>query len=167
MGKTLLLHDLPPEAPQAVPGTPGDYTLFPAQPTVYHCTGCFGCWLKTPGRCLLNDRGDEFAMLVPRHSRLVIISRLVFGGLSPDVKALWDRSIALALPFFRSVNGETHHPPRYEDMPELCFRFYGQDMDERDVATARRLASANALNFAAPRYSVAFYPSYKEAWEAR
>ncbi|MDP2990396.1 MAG: flavodoxin family protein, partial [Kiritimatiellota bacterium] len=25
------------------------------------CVGCFGCWIKKPGRCIINDSTDDIA----------------------------------------------------------------------------------------------------------
>lgn len=110
MDKKLILHDLAAEdGKELLPQNSGVYTLFPAVPAVHHCVGCFGCWFKTPGRCVINDRASDFAKLMSQHDEVIVISRLTFGGFSPDVKAVFDRSIGFILPFFRIVNGEMHH----------------------------------------------------------
>lgn len=159
MDKKLILHDLSDQdALEILPNEPDLYTVFPAAPAVHYCIGCFGCWLKTPGKCVLKDRGSDFAVLMPRHSQVVVISRLVFGGLSPDVKAVLDRSIGFILPFFRIANGEMHHVKRYEKSPDLLCLFYG-DINRCEKETAQKLVAANTLNFSSDNYSIAFYPS--------
>ena len=30
------------------------------------CIGCFGCWIKTPGECILKDEGREICKNVAR-----------------------------------------------------------------------------------------------------
>jgi hypothetical protein len=99
---------------------------------------------------------------MPYHEEVVVISRIVFGGLSPDVKAVLDRSIGFILPFFRNVNGEMHHLPRYEKAPDLRYIFYGPHITEREKATARKLTTANAVNFGSARSSSCFLESIHE-----
>jgi multimeric flavodoxin WrbA len=167
MSKTLLLHDLrPDEAERFLPKDSARYSLFAATPSVRHCVGCFRCWIKTPGRCVIGDRGADFAMLMAKHEQVIFLSRLVFGGLSPDVKAILDRSIGFLLPFFRKLNGETHHVQRYEKSPAFRYLFYGSDITDREKATARKLASANALNLGSGHSSVSFYASVSESARA-
>ena len=75
--------------------------LFSATPMVKPCVGCFGCWVKTPGTCVLRDRCSEVAHLMARCDTLVLVSPLVYGGLSLNVKALLDRAIGYVQPYFR------------------------------------------------------------------
>jgi multimeric flavodoxin WrbA len=167
MGKTLVLHDLSQsEAEQFLAKGSAEYSLFSAPPPVRHCRGCFRCWVQTPGTCVIDDRGAGFVALMATHDELVFLSRLVFGGLSPNVKAVLDRSIGFALPFFRKLNGETHHTMRFETSPGFRYLFYGTDITEQEKETARALAAANTLNFGSERCSVSFFPSAQESLEA-
>jgi multimeric flavodoxin WrbA len=167
MGKKLILHDLSGEnAERLFSAHTGENTVFPASPSVRACVGCFGCWLKTPGNCVIDDRGGKFARLISEHDEFIIISRLVFGGFSPDVKAVLDRSIGYMLPFFRVVNGETNHTRRYGNTFDLRCVFYGAAMTEYDREIARSLSAANALNFGAARHECCFYPSVDMAGAA-
>jgi hypothetical protein len=122
--------------------------------------------MKTPGTCVLKDRGREFAQLVPRHDELVIVTRLVFGAVSPDVKAVMDRSIGVLLPFFRVIGGEMHHSLRYAIRPNLRYVFYGDHITDAEKATARRLVEANAVNLEPKQHSVEFYESAAQAAQA-
>ncbi|MDR0849319.1 MAG: hypothetical protein LBN10_09855 [Propionibacteriaceae bacterium] len=160
---TLVLHDLPAlQAADLLPGDSASFAVFSALPAVHYCMGCFGCWLRTPGTCVLKDRGSEFAGLFSRHENFYVVSRLVFGGLSPDVKAVLDRSIGILLPFFRTTHKEMHHGLRYDKRPDFHYLFYG-DATEQEVATARKLVRANMINFEPENYSVDFYGSPQEA----
>jgi multimeric flavodoxin WrbA len=163
----LILHDLGQgEVERLLPQDPARCSLFAATPPVRHCVGCFRCWLKTPGTCVIDDRGATFVGLMATHDEVVFLSRLVFGGLSPDVKAVLDRSIGFVLPFFRTLNAEMHHVQRFDTSPAFRYVLYGPDMTEQEKGTARRLAAANALNLGSGRCSVSFFPSAREAAEA-
>jgi multimeric flavodoxin WrbA len=163
----LILHDLPPgEASGVLPPESRDCLIFAAYPSVRHCVGCFGCWLKTPGRCVINDRGAVFIQLLSRCGELVVLSRMAFGGLSPDVKAVIDRSIGFVQPFFRYVNGEMHHVERYPNPPDFRYVFYGDAMTKREKETAQKLAAANSLNLGSGRSTAEFYRTARECAEA-
>ena len=32
-----------------------EYKVIKPQGDIHHCIGCFGCWFKTPGKCVLQD----------------------------------------------------------------------------------------------------------------
>jgi multimeric flavodoxin WrbA len=157
MCEKLILHDLrEDEMKKLFPNIRG-CTLFSSRPAVRPCVGCFACWLKTPGCCVINDKGNEFAPLISKHNGFTAISRLTFGGFSPEIKAVLDRSIGHILPFFRIVNGEMHHMKRYENAINLHYIFYGPDNTGYDKETARKITAANALNFGAQEYDCSFY----------
>jgi multimeric flavodoxin WrbA len=166
LSKKLILHDLPLDnAKKVLPPASAKCLIFSASPSVHHCIGCFGCWVKTPGKCVLGDRGAEFAALMPQCDEFVILSRIVFGGLSPDIKAVLDRSIGFVLPFFCYINGEMHHVKRYDKSPDLRYVFYGSNISEEEKGTAKRLAAANSLNLGSGRSSVCFFQSACECAE--
>ena len=65
-----------------------------------YCTGCFGCWLKTPGQCVIPDAYQNMGQLLSRADELLIVSRCSFGSYSSFVKNVLDRSISYVSPFF-------------------------------------------------------------------
>ena len=165
MKEKLILHDLSEELAERLPADSADCTVFSAVPIVRSCIGCFGCWIKTPGRCVIKDRAYEFPELIAAHNELIIVSRIVFGGMSPEVKAVMDRSIGYMLPFFRIVRGEMHHVQRYEKGPEMKYIFYGEDIPQKEKEIAEKLIVANAANFDAKIFSAVFCSSPDEAAE--
>ena len=167
MKQRLILHDLAEEpAERLLSDYSADNTVFSAVPIVLSCIGCFGCWTKTPGRCLIKDRAYEFPELMASHKELVIVCRIVFGGVSPEVKAVLDRSIGYMLPFFRIIEGEMHHVQRYERGPDLKYIFYGEEILQQEKKIAEKLIKANALNFGSDISTVVFCSSPQEAGEA-
>ncbi|MDR2443014.1 MAG: flavodoxin family protein [Deltaproteobacteria bacterium] len=170
MPQTLVIHDFDPTieptiAPSAKPFWPADWTIFPALPMVAHCRGCFGCWVKTPGRCLIGDRGADFVGLLAASDRLWVVSRLVFGGLSPAVKAVFDRSIGYILPFFVTFNNKMRHVRRFEKELSINYCFYSHNMTETEKNAASDLALANVTNFRGQLLGVDFVNSLTEAKE--
>jgi hypothetical protein len=86
----------------------------------------------------------------------------VYGGLSPDIKAIMDRNIGIMLPFFRIKSKEMHHYPRYKEMPGLTYHFYGTDISDAEKATASRLYNANCLNLSTGASSSFFHLSLEQ-----
>ena len=164
----LILHDLSErDAEEVLPQNRKNTVLFPAMPPVRNCIGCFACWVKTPGACAIDDRARQIGDIYPNQDAFIIVSRCVYGGLSPDVKAVLERNMGVSLlPFFRVVNGEMHHPPRHERLIELIIHFYGADISEQEQEIANALVTANALNFNAKKHEVHFHSTLSQVKEA-
>lgn len=98
------------------------------------CTGCWSCWLKTPGRCMHKDL-DEFYKKYLEADRVVIFSEVKKGFVSGRMKTLLDRMIPLYLPYVEPADGGCNHVPRYERYPDIEFYFEGcfNTIDGRQV----------------------------------
>ena len=115
------------------------------------CTGCFSCWLKTPGECAVKSDGiNDIACQAMRAHAVVLLTEITFGGFSADIKAFLDRSVQNVLPFMEIYEGEIHHPMRYERFPRWVAVGYGGSAGQRETFT--RLARRNALNMRPERY---------------
>ena len=114
------------------------------------CTGCFRCWIKTPGQCIINDEGREITKTVARSDLLILLSPITFGGYSYNLKKIIDRLIPNLLPFFTKINGEIHHKYRYEKSPKLLAIGYLPKHDEESEKIFKMLLSRNALNMNSP-----------------
>ena len=146
--ETALLTRLGTSEPPAVILSP----MYPARP----CIGCFGCWIKTPGSCVLPDSYQEMGKLLSRTSELILISRCCYGSYSPHVKNVLDRSIPYVHPYFRIIRKEMHHKKRYLNTFQLQVCFYGSGLTEEEKETAVSVAEANALNLSCELCSVDF-----------
>lgn len=139
--------------------------LFNALPTVSHCIGCFGCWIKTPGKCMIRDRCAAVPSYIAQSSEVIIISPLLYGGFSSNVKSVLDRSIGYLSPFFRMVNGKMHHKLKTDNPFQLTVHFFGpRDAEEEDIAG--ELVAANAVNLGAAGHRVVFHDTFSAAKEA-
>ena len=50
------------------------------------CLGCFGCWIKTPGICVVDDDGREVVWMTVQSDLMVFLTPVTFGGYSSDPK---------------------------------------------------------------------------------
>jgi putative sterol carrier protein/putative NADPH-quinone reductase len=82
---------------------------------VRFCQGCFTCWTKTPGKCVLND--DMTNELFPkwRESDLVVYATPLYHyTVNAHLKAFIERTLPMLEPFFVETDKGTHHPLRFK-----------------------------------------------------
>lgn len=97
------------------------------------CMGCFGCWIKKPGECVINDMMTQINRSVMNSDVVIYISPIIFGQFSANIKNTVDRSIPNMLPFFETrPDGSTMHPPRYDTYPRLIIIGYGDSVSDED-----------------------------------
>ncbi len=89
-------------------------TFYTAKLNIHHCTGCFTCWIKTPGRCVFRDDMDMVLESIKKADLLVLAAPVYVDGFPGTLKNVLDRSIPLALPFFEVMDGHCRHPLRDE-----------------------------------------------------
>jgi multimeric flavodoxin WrbA len=130
------------------------------------CVGCYGCWIKTPGVCVIPDGYHTIGQLLAQTDELVIISKCVYGSYSPFIRNVWDRSISYALPFFTRINGETHHKKRYTNRIQLTVHFYGEDITSAEKEAAEQLVQANSVSYMTGTVKTHFYSTYEALKEA-
>lgn len=110
------------------------------------CCGCFGCWVKTPGKCVIKDGYQSVGEALGKCDELLIISRCTFGSYSPFVKNVLDRAISYVDPRFTVRDGKMRHRRRYQNRIAVSVTFYGNDITGNEKKTAINLALANAEN---------------------
>ena len=117
---------------------------------IHHCLGCFGCWVQTPGECLIDDPARGIAEAMVRADVAVFLSPVTFGGYSFHLKKALDRIICLVSPFFERAAGEVHHRPRYDRYPRVVGLgvLDREDAEAADIFTD--LVARNAINLHAP-----------------
>lgn len=143
---TLMIHDLPPESITTLDIPEENLTTIDAK-SIHGagCKGCFGCWLKTPGVCVIKDSLQHIGGLLGACSEVVIVSECLYGGFSVAVKRVLDRSIPANLPFFTYREGRIHHPLRYKNRPSVKVIMYG-DITDCEKETAKMIIEANRVN---------------------
>lgn len=82
------------------------------------CTGCFGCWVRTPGECVLVDDARDIVRAYVRSDIVVYATPVTFGGYSSPLKKMLDRILPVLDPRFTVVGGEVHHRLRYRRYPK-------------------------------------------------
>jgi multimeric flavodoxin WrbA len=119
----------------------------PREMNIAPCLGCFGCWLKTPGECIINDAGKDLPRKLVQSDVLFLLTPVTFGMYSHELKRAMDRyACPLLLPFFEKINGEIHHVARYDRNPKLVAIGVLPVPDEESEAIFTTLVNRNAIN---------------------
>ena len=111
------------------------------------CLGCFDCWLKTPGQCIIKDDASSLPRDVIQSDLLVYLTPVTFGMYSSELKKALDRfACPILLPFFEKVNGEIHHKGRYQKYPKIIAIGTLENQDCESEKTFKTLVARNAIN---------------------
>ncbi|MBW9172469.1 flavodoxin family protein [Clostridium estertheticum] len=105
------------------------------------CIGCFGCWIKTPGECVIDDSLNSINKAYVNSDLAIYLTPVVFGQYSSNIKNVVDRFIPTVLPFFEKKNGTTAHPKRYEKYPKQVLIGYSDDLTKEEKDTFITLTS--------------------------
>lgn len=111
------------------------------------CLGCFNCWVKTPGKCIINDDNEEKNRLFVQCDYIICISRISYGMYSSSFKVIFDRIIPNISPFFEIINGEMHHKKRYKKDFKMFIIGYNSKLYDCEKRTFKELFNRNIINF--------------------
>lgn len=78
-----------------------------------HCTGCYGCWVKTPGKCVLKDDMANLLEQIRLCDLLVLATPVYVYSMTSLMKAFIDRMLPLVEPHFVKEGNCYKHPSRY------------------------------------------------------
>jgi multimeric flavodoxin WrbA len=149
-----LVHDLNEDDFSQLGIIENNYTVINANDVSAPCTGCYNCWLKTPGTCKINDCLKNSGSLLGQSEETVLISQNCYGGYSVQVKKVLDRSISGSLPFFTYRSWKMRHTRRYNiDRKHLIVILYGNFL-ESETRTAQLIVEANRSNMAFREVSI-------------
>ena len=126
------------------------------------CQGCFRCWTRHPAACALKDALYQSCRVIGNTDDLTILTENLYGGYSPAVKNLLDRSIGTSTPFSTYIGGQMHHTLRYGKRNSFRVVVYG-DITDAEKATLRLMAERNAINMGFREHSVIFCTDAEEA----
>lgn len=125
---------------------------------INYCTGCWDCWVKTPGLCAIKDDQEKILKYLPHVDHLIFLSPIILGYESSLIKVFKDRFIPTAHPYIQIYQGEQHHYPRYEHLPKLSFIGIEDELTiQEDIDLIKQTYERVSLNFNSVLYK--FYTS--------
>ena len=114
---------------------------------IHYCTGCFGCWVKTPGECVAKDDSGRVCRVLLRSDLVLYASPVIMGFPSALLKKVNDKLIPLIHPYFAIDQGEVHHRARYDHYPQWGLILQKQeDSDDEDLQIITRIYERTAFN---------------------
>lgn len=114
---------------------------------VKYCTGCFDCWVKTPGECKVADSSHDVCREYISSDFVLFASPVIMGFTSALLKKANDKLISLILPYMGFVQNECHHPGRYERYPATGLLLEkGETCDDEDVSIISDIYARNAIS---------------------
>lgn len=112
-----------------------------------YCRGCWGCWVKTPGECVVQDDTREIRRQYIHSDLALFASPIIMGFTTALIKRAHDKLIPLIHPYFEFVNGEVHHLSRYDKYPLMALLLEkGKDTDEEDIKIISDIYRRDAIN---------------------
>jgi len=94
--------------------------IFLARQKIRPCLGCFNCWVKTPGQCIIQDDMAGLLKKLAETDTVVFATPLYVDNVSGIMKTFMDRFMPLADPHFeKDENGQYRHVRALEKTPKI------------------------------------------------
>lgn len=122
---------------------------------ISNCIGCFGCWVKTPGKCVIRDDAIKVYPVIAKSKKLIYVSRVRYGGYDIIMKTMLERAIPIQQAFMRVYNGEIHHIQRNVEPKDAVIIAYGAK-DAAEKKLFEKMVSRNANNMVFNSWRVVF-----------
>lgn len=122
---------------------------------IANCIGCFGCWVKTPGRCVIRDDATRVYPFIAQSEKILYVTRVKYGSYDTVMKTMLERAIPIQKAFIRLYHGETHHVQRDVKEKDAVILAYGA-LSEEEKNLFQRLVDRNAKNMLFRSHRVVF-----------
>jgi multimeric flavodoxin WrbA len=125
------------------------------------CIGCWDCWLKTPGRCVMKDQMAEFCSDYVNSDTVILLMDTAQGFINHQAKAFLDRTIPHYHPYIEVVDGELHHMARYKRYPQMVFCYDTEGLTNQEEQVIEDYLYRTAYHFQSKAYRIELNGSLK------
>ena len=88
-----------------------------SEKNIRDCIGCFACWIKTPGRCVLKDDVKELLRTMVHSDFILFVSDIELSHYSPAFYGILNRMMPLSTAYLKILDdGRTVHESRYGNL---------------------------------------------------
>jgi multimeric flavodoxin WrbA len=115
--------------------------------SISSCIGCWNCWLKTPGTCVMKDSMSESYSDYVNSDTVILLMSTAQGFIHHKAKAFLDRTIPHYHPYIELVEGECHHVARYDRYPDLVFYFENEGLSSQEEQVIEDYLYRTAFHF--------------------
>ncbi|CAK8725577.1 NADPH-dependent FMN reductase-like domain-containing protein [Candidatus Electrothrix laxa] len=114
---------------------------------IKQCIGCFSCWVKTPGKCILNDDSPTIYRAYLKSDLVLFSSPVIMGYISALLKKMTEKLLPLIHPYVEFKQKEVHHQARYDKSPLLALLLEtGEGVDMEDIDIISDIYKRTAIN---------------------
>lgn len=93
-------------------------TIYLKDKNIKHCSGCFTCWTKNPGKCIHKDDMEQLLHKISQADIMVYATPLYFYTVTGFMKDFMDRMMPLSNKEIVKVGDMYQHPKRIKrDVP--------------------------------------------------
>ena len=79
----VIIHDLSDlQFQQIFPQITGDTRIVSNKGSIRNCIGCFGCWIKTPGQCVMKDGYENMGSILSQADTVTVLLSACLGNLN-------------------------------------------------------------------------------------
>lgn len=122
--------------------------------SVSACVGCWTCWLKTPGRCVMQDQMAESYPDYINSDTVILLMDTAQGFINHQAKAFFDRLIPHYNPYIEIVDGECHHVARYKKYLDMVFYFDKTGLTNQEEQVIEDYLYRTAYHFQSKAYRI-------------
>ena len=122
---------------------------------IKNCIGCFSCWVKSPGKCIIRDDAIKIYTLLAQSEHLIYISKVKYGCYDTKMKTYLERTIPIQQAFIRLYHNETHHVQRNVAYKKAIIIAYG-NIEDAEKEIFKALVARNSHNMNFESYNIIF-----------
>jgi len=122
--------------------------------SIQSCIGCWNCWLKTPGRCVMKDQMAGFCSDYVNSDTVILLMDTAQGFINHQAKAFLDRTIPHYHPYIEVVDGELHHMARYKRYPQMVFYYDTEGLENQEEQVIEDYLYRTAYHFQSKAYRI-------------
>ncbi|CCZ85327.1 MAG TPA: flavodoxin family protein [Candidatus Caccosoma faecigallinarum] len=122
---------------------------------ISNCLGCFSCWTKTPGKCIIRDDAIKIYPKIATSENVLYISKIKYGSYDTIMKTMLERALPIQQAFIQLIDKETHHIQRNVIQKKAIIIGYG-DLSNEEKEIFIQLIQRNAKNMCFKDFRVVF-----------